>query len=272
MKNKIKIYLADLVHNYIGAGSYSFPLNISFISSYAKKFYNELLDIRLFKYPENLIEALKIEVPDILGFSCYTWNEDINKRISAYARKIKADLIIVCGGPNIDCNELGYKEFFEINPEADFYIPYQGEPGFINFLNLIFYRWNITKDKNFDNLDGIVKFDRITKKIKIGKILPRLKNPDEVPSPYLTGELDSFFETKLIPIIETNRGCPFRCSFCAQGFTSFHKIDFFDIERVKDEIEYIAKKIKNTSLLLFADSNFGIHKRDYEIAEFIVRM
>ena len=187
-------------------------------------------------------------------------------------KKSKKDIVIICGGPNIDCNDDGYREFFEINQNADFYVPYQGEPGFINFLNLIFNRWKIINDSEFEILDGLIEFDKNLKRINIGKILPRLKNPNEVPSPYLNGTLDSFFETMLIPIIETNRGCPYCCSFCAQGFTSFHKIDFFDIERVKDEIEYIAKKIKNTSLLLFADSNFGINNRDLEIAEFIVKM
>ena len=49
----------------------------------------------------------------------------------------------------------------------------------------------------------------------------RISDLETIPSPYLTGILDEFFETNLIPIIETNRGCPYRCTFIAQGLYLF---------------------------------------------------
>jgi len=60
-------------------------------------------------------------------------------------------------------------------------------------------------------------------KIKINWLIQkkRIKDLDEIPSPYLTGVLDKFFDGKLAPFIETNRGCPFTCSFAIQAQTIF---------------------------------------------------
>ena len=94
------------------------------------------------------------------------------------------------------------------------------------------------------SIDGCVFIDPKTKnkkniKLMRGKHLDRIKDLDEIPSPYLNGMLDKFFDGKLTPFIETNRGCPFTCSFFI-GNDYFHKLNKFS-ERVKDEIYYIGK-------------------------------
>ena len=76
--------------------------------------------------------------------------------------------------------------------------------------------------------------------------------------------LDKFFDGKLTPFIETNRGCPFTCSFCHTGAKYFHKLNKFSEKRVKDEIEYIGKKAGELGIsnLHFADVNFGMYPQD----------
>ena len=104
-------------------------------------------------------------------------------------------------------------------------------------------------------------------------LLERIKDLDEIPSPYLTGILDKFFDGKLTPFIETNRGCPFTCSFCHTGADYFHKLNKFSEDRVKEEIKYIGKKAGKLGItnLHLADVNFGMYPQDSKTCEFLVK-
>ena len=50
------------------------------------------------------------------------------------------------------------------------------------------------------------------------KNLERIMDLSLIPSPYLSGRLDTYLDGKLMPVIQTNRGCPFSCTFF-DGFT-----------------------------------------------------
>lgn len=268
MADKLQIYLCDFVHDYIGMGSFSFPLNIGYISAYVKHFHESDVEFKLFKYPSVFFDHIKKQQPDVLGFSNYTWNQDLNRKAASFAKKIKPDLITIFGGPNLNYHEKGIADFFQKTPEADFYTPFQGETPSLNLIRKMLESTSMSHLKS-GPMDNIIYWDHNTNKAVYGPPLPRIKNPDTIPSPYLTGTLDEFFETPLIPIIETNRGCPYTCTYCAQGFASYNRMEFFSIDRVKEEIRYIAERTKNTNIMFVADSNFGIHKRDIEIAQFM---
>ena len=95
-----------------------------------------------------------------------------------------------------------------------------------------------------------------------------MKAPDSVPSPYLSGLFDQYQGRVEAAIIETNRGCPYGCTFCDWGSATNQKIRKFDLQRVKDEITWIGKnKIR---VMWIADANYGLYDRDIEISQFIV--
>jgi putative methyltransferase len=72
-------------------------------------------------------------------------------------------------------------------------------------------------------------------------------------------------------IIETNRGCPFLCTFCYWGRGGLtRKYKHYGLERVQRELEWCARH--KISYVFNADSNFGMHKRDEEIAGFLVSL
>jgi hypothetical protein len=85
--------------------------------------------------------------------------------------------------------------------------------------------------------------------------------------------MDQFFDGTLVPLYETNRGCPFSCSFCVQGTKWYQKVNVFCLERIKDELHYIAKKISidfpQQKMLRIADPNFGMYDRDIQIASYL---
>lgn len=266
-EKKITIYFADLVHNYLGGGSYMFPLNIGFIASYAKKVFGDQIKVELFKYPDKLIARLKEAPPDVLAMSHYVWNSNLNNEISKLSRTLNHEIMIVWGGPNANHTQAGHQEFFGKHPAADFYVINEGEIGFANLLErYIASDFDIDKTKS-EPIDGCVCFT--SEKPISGKILPRMGKLDDIPSPYLTGLLDDFFQYDLIPIIETNRGCPYSCTYCTQGLASQNKLKMFSTERIIQELDYISERAKKTNILAFADANFGIAARDVKIAEHI---
>ena len=86
---------------------------------------------------------------------------------------------------------------------------------------------------------------------------------DEIPSPYLTGLMDKFFDGKLSPMLQTNRGCPFMCTYCVDGTDLVKKVNQFSTERSTEEIYYIGKHVpKNTHTLYISDLNFGMYADD----------
>mgnify|MGYP001290038339 CR=1 FL=1 len=270
---KLKIYLASLSHNYACNGPFTHPLNLGYLSSYAKKYfkYPDKLEIKIFVYPNDVLDEINNDPPDVLGLASYTWNDNLNLQILKYVKKKFPKTFTIMGGPNFNTHNMS--EYFTKRPYLDYYIVNQGETGFLNFIN------NLVEDKLNRNsseenkIDNVAFYNTNLKKVVIGDISKRYKDLDIIPSPILDGTLDQFFEDKnLIPIVETMRGCPFQCTYCAWGDDWLRASNRFSLERVLSEIQYIAEKyqkakIKFNGYLYLADSNFGMHKRDSEIAD-----
>jgi len=89
-----------------------------------------------------------------------------------------------------------------------------------------------------------------------------------LPSPYLTGLLDNFLtDPNTIPLFETNRGCPFNCTYCTWGIAALSKVRQRSLEIVFNELEYVAENSAKQVSWIFCDANFGLLKRDVKIAE-----
>ena len=269
---KIKIYLGSMSHNYACNGPFTHPLNLGYLSSYAKKYFSkpENLDIRLFVYPNDILDEIKNDPPDILGLASYTWNDNLNLQILKYTKELSPKTVTIMGGPNF--NNYNLEEYFLKRPFLDYYIVNQGETGFLNLINA-YHEGKIDRySEDRFCMDNVAYYNTFDKKVCMGDISKRYKDLDVIPSPILDGTLDKFFKDKnLIPIVETMRGCPFTCTYCAWGDDWLRAANRFSIERVISELEYIAKKFYSSKApfngyLYLADSNFGMHKRDSEIA------
>ena len=108
-----------------------------------------------------------------------------------------------------------------------------------------------------------------------GALLERISDLSEIPSPYLTGKLDEFFDGKLMPILHTVRGCPFTCTYCVESVVYYAKKCRKSNDTLKAAIDFIGKKMKDVcdaggrNDLHIADSNFGMYKEDIETAHWI---
>jgi len=94
---------------------------------------------------------------------------------------------------------------------------------------------------------------------------------DMLPSPFLDGTFDDIYEKYRHEFSgicwETNRGCPYECTYCTWGNLPSHQMRMKPMEQVRGEIEWIGQhKVKYIAM---ADSNFGIMSRDVEIANLL---
>jgi len=273
MANPIRIFLGDLTYNTVGMSTASFPLNVGYIAAYCKKQFGSKVDITLFKYIDDLEASIYENPPDILGVSNYVWCHRIGLEMFDLARSQNPNVITVLGGPNFPQDLESQQSFMEKCSNVDFYVPIEGEIGFSNIIeealsvSELGYKKEILFKKPIDgcvsrNPDGLVQFS-------MPKM--RIKELDEIPSPYLTGLMDKFFDGELTPMIQTNRGCPFTCTFCVDGADTVNRVNQFGLDRVSSELNYIGEHIpKNINTLQISDLNFGMYPRDLEICDDIV--
>jgi radical SAM superfamily enzyme YgiQ (UPF0313 family) len=271
----LTVYLGDLTYTTLSLATDAFPLNVGFIAAYAKKCFGNEIDVRLFKYIPDLEQALAERPPDILGLSNYPWNFHLGLEFFRMARAISPDTICVMGGPNIPLEDEPRKQFIRRYPQIDFYAYLEGEEAFSLLIQRAIDTGVDREKMKSAPIDGFIH--RVSEsEVMCGTMLPRRRNLDEIPSPYLTGFMDKFFDGILSPMMETNRGCPFSCTFCHEGNSLISKVNQFSLERVKAELDYIAAAVEKApnfiSNLMFADPNFAMYERDYEIVEHIEKI
>lgn len=224
---------------------------------------------------EKLETALEQTTPDILALSNYAWNRRIGKEFSKIFSILNPNGIVVWGGPNFPLDLPSQEVFFQDHPMIDVYVPIEGEIG---FSNLIERALDINNHYDFRNkilkepIEGCITRSKNGKPI-YAITIKRIKTLDEIPSPYLTGILDEFFDGKLSPMIQTNRGCPFSCTFCVDGSDLVKQVNSFSTDRVNEELNYIAKHVTNNMHSLhISDLNFGMFPKDLEVCQHIQKI
>jgi len=265
----MRIYLADLCYLHDWDNNQPVPLNVGYIAAYLKR-ERPGDEIELFKDPRELIRRLSERPPDILAMSHYDWNANLNLPILAHAKETKPDIVNVMGGPNFQAGDkVWMNDFFSRRPEVDVYITGEGELSFTKLVGLIDECGSIEEIPFEVRPSSLYAFDHSE-----GRVIHNPANPiarldlSTVPSPYLSGMMDPFLnDMRLAPIIETNRGCPYSCTYCCWGQATQSKVNRFPLETVQQEIRYAARVSKNpTGFFYVADGNFGIYERDLDIA------
>jgi len=273
MMQPLKIYLGDLTYDTTSLSTDAFPLNVGYIASYCLKEFGTDVEISLFKYITELDKAVHESPPDILALSNYCWNQRVGQEFFSMVKKINPNTLCVWGGPNFPIDIPSQEKFMSEFPEVDVYVSIEGEIGFRNIVEIALQSKSKheLKDKVLSQpIDGCISRDK-TGKLQYSIPVGRKNNLDEIPSPYKTGLMDKFFDGRLTPMIQTNRGCPFSCTFCTDGQDTVRKINNFSLERIAGELEYIGTKVaKNIHGLIISDLNFGMYTRDSQVCDSIV--
>jgi radical SAM superfamily enzyme YgiQ (UPF0313 family) len=250
------------------------PAAVGGIAAYLKQEV-PTVDVRIFKYPEQLTQELESmqrgeqAIPRLVGFSNYVWNYNLSLGFAKAIKDCFPSVIIVFGGPNLAYDPTEQEQFLRENPVINFHVVKEGETAFCNLVRtLIENNWDTgsVTEQAISNLVFVDQDGRFRSSPKIDRV------PLEIlPSAYTSGLMDEFFDGKLYPIIQTNRGCPFECTFCTEGMNYWTKVQRKKRDRIDSEILYIAQKMDSLGELArrdlhIADSNFGMYADDLQTA------
>ncbi|MEQ8667392.1 MAG: radical SAM protein [Rhodospirillales bacterium] len=264
MAEQLKIFLADLAHDYLQA-NFTVPYGVGLIASYLNEKFSDRVDVTLFKSTGELIDRIRDNPPDVVGLSNYSWNEGLNRLVEKRLAELAPDAVVLQGGPHIRTDNAGIREYLLDHPQVHYYAMFEGEWPTAFLIERFFEQGGtIMPNDMAESIPGLAFLrngELVYQPYSSGK-----HDLDLIPSPYLNGLLDEYIEAATYqPLIETNRGCPFACTFCAWGIAALNKVRRFGTERIIREIEYISERSPSV-YWQFADANFGMFERDIDIA------
>lgn len=263
-----RISFADLTHTGQLVASNTFPYGVCLVAAYAERYFDGALDIFVCKYPSDFSEYLDQGIPHIACFSNYSWNCSLAYAFARRLKQIAPDTVVIFGGPNYPLTLDEQRRFLEQHQAIDFYIQFEGERALLALLKeLESCDWNVQVFKQTHRPIPSVHY-LVHGTLIHGEHAGRITQLDEIPSPYLTGRCDKFFDGVLIPMLQTNRGCPFRCTFCTEGQDYYNKVHCYSSRRVIDDLTYIAERATVPDLII-VDSNFGMFKEDVAVARYL---
>lgn len=268
----LKIALLDLNHTTKGLHTATMPLGIGLLAAYLlENLPKGSLDIKLYKFTEDIVADLENEV-DMVGFSMYSWNASLNRFFAERIKHRNPKAIIVCGGPDITYKDEWIRNYLTKYAFVNFLVPFNGEIPLLGIVKSIFF----DDAEASAVIQGAYYLDGEDRRLVFNELAGKLESLNLAPSPYLTGLMDKFFPTpqstfKLAPFIETNRGCPYQCTFCHTANEKYNKPIYKDNEIFQAEMELFAQRMKEYPdvPLYIADNNFGMFNRDNEIADII---
>ena len=242
----------------IGGGSFTgywLPYSIGCLWSYAcsEKLIKDNFEVAdlIYKreHPEKLIE--RASSSDLAFFSCYMWNWEYNKYVAQGLKNANPDIKIIFGGPQVT-NRPEEESFFKEHPYVDSISLNEGEESTKSILLSFLNKEPIQKIYQGGRLDDL-----------------------DIPRPYLTGVFDKIMEDNPEVVwngtLETNRGCPFACTFCDWGSLTYAKIKKFPMPKVIQELTWMSEK--SVEYVTIADANFGVFTdRDLAVTEKLVEL
>ena len=262
---KAKVQLVQVNDSY--GNQYFLPYSVGLLQSYSNQFdeVRENFTFMKFIYKQEIDLEQQVKnmgKRNIIAQACYVWNWQFNLEFAKLTRKYNPDALIILGGPRVPDDST---VFFERYPYIDILCHGEGEVVFHDVLK------QYMSEQKYGNIEGVSYHDRTAGRTVFNPRRARAIDLESIPSPYLDGTFSELLEEDVIwqASWETNRGCPYRCTFCLWGVEYYNKIRKFPFEeRLLGEIRWFS--INKIGLVFGCDANFGIFERDLDIANALV--
>lgn len=184
---------------------------------------------------EDILEDIYRRKPDVIGFSCYIWNIGMVEKLMGELHKLLPKLPVFLGGPEVTYDE---DKLLRKYPYLTGIFIGEGEATFAQVV-----KYYVKKNpESLEDIPGLMLRSGMT---------PERKPLNLTDVPFLYDDMAPF--TNRIIYYETQRGCPFRCSYCLSSIDK--TVRFRDIEVVKKELAFfLEKKVKQVK---FVDRTFN---------------
>jgi radical SAM superfamily enzyme YgiQ (UPF0313 family) len=237
---RINGMLINLVSIHPCPSPQSIPLGNAFLKAYALKSAVSigLVDFYLGEDAAACAAKLAELLPVAVGFSIYLWNRDLSCEIAAELRRSHPAVKLFCGGPEVTADP----ESVTSTGIFDFVVVGEGEVPFLSFCQ------TLATGGDYSKIPGVL--------LPGSAILsppPPVANLDSIPSPYLSGVIDTLAYPGIL--WQLTRGCSFTCDFCFDS-RGIHGVRHFSLERLESELRHFAAT--GVSQIFVLDSTFNL--------------
>jgi len=255
------------------AGRESMPLACGFLKATldADERVRAETDVAIHNYavsatPLAMLKDLVAARSDVVGFSVFGWNLTNFGNVAEAYRQLRPDAWLVMGGTHVTDQA---ERVFRLFPSVDVIVNGEGE---LTFRELTQAFLGGASKNELSHINGI-SFRGPGGRVVTTEKRARIMNLDEIPSPFLSGALEmenARGEFKYdVALVETNRGCPYKCAFCYWGGAIGQKIRSFSLDRLQAEVDLFSRyQVGNVVL---CDANFGMTEQDEAYMEMLIR-
>lgn len=245
------------------------PMTLSLMEEYVKTD-TRLSNVNFLPYifhthQKSVLDFMPSDTVDVAGATLYIWNANRSLKLLKEIKANNPNCTTIVGGGNAPYYDKEAEQFLRQHPYIDFIIHKEGEDP---LRQILLYKNNLLKKSDIDSICYIENNEYKRNKLAIFKSL-------DTPSPFNNSNflrcMDEIDDLGLLrgTVWETNRGCPYSCTYCDWGGLVSQKIRQVPNERLFEEMKFL---IQNMDEIFFGDANFGIFPRDVEITENIVKL